>query len=100
MKRLRDAVLCTTMWSKLRGLMFSPKRALVFVFDRDERVPLHMWFVFFPIDVLYLDRQRRVVEIKKGLRPFAFYAPRNKARYVVEIPGKTTVKVGDVVTFK
>lgn len=97
---LGGAILCRSGWSKFRGLMFSRKHTLVFVFEKDRLVQLHMLFVFFPIDVLYLDNNQRVIEVKNDLRPFTFYSPKNKARYVVEIPERTGIKVGDVVSFK
>ncbi|MBI4145192.1 DUF192 domain-containing protein [Candidatus Woesearchaeota archaeon] len=96
---LEGAILCRSGWSKFRGLMLSRRRTLVFAFDRDEHVPLHMLFVFFPIDVLYLDGEKRVVEVKRNFRPFTFYSPKNKARYVVEIPERTDIKVGDSISW-
>jgi uncharacterized membrane protein (UPF0127 family) len=96
---LADAIVCSSAWSKARGLMFSPKRTLVFAFDADAHVPLHMWFVFFPIDVAYLDADRNVIELKKDFKPFAFYTPQHKARYVIEIPKRTELKIGDTMSW-
>ncbi len=64
----RQVVLCDTFWRKLKGLMF--KRALpadcayVFVYERESvaDVSIHMFFVPFSIAVIWLDRERRVVE--------------------------------------
>ncbi len=95
--RLKNAVVCRSLLSQVRGLMFSPKKTLVFAFKEDEHVPLHMWFVFFPIDVLYLNKDRKVIEVKKNFSPFAMYSPKVKARYVVEIPKRTSIKVGDTL---
>lgn len=96
---------CTSLFSKATGLMFSRKkeRALVFDFKRRQLVPLHMLFVFYPIDVLFLDEKKRVVEIKQNFRPFAFYTPHKRARYVVEILAglvkKSKTKLGDKIQF-
>ena len=62
--------------SKAIGLMFSKKITnigYVFDFNKERRVDLHMFFVFFPIDVLFLDKNKRVVEIKENLTPFSIY---------------------------
>jgi uncharacterized protein len=93
----KDYDLCTSMWQKARGLMFSPKRSLVMVFKRPERVPLHMLFVFFPIDVIYLDSHKRVTELKMDFRPFTFHDPIRKASYVIEVPSPAgkICRVGD-----
>jgi uncharacterized protein len=97
----KDFKICNSLWSKAKGLMFCRKRSLVMVFDRDELVPLHMLFVFFPIDVLYLDSSRKVLEIKKGFRPFTFHTPKKRARYVVEIPSPSggISEEGDKIAF-
>ncbi len=78
--------------------MFSRRndsKALVFELKKAKKVPLHMFFVFYPIDVLYLDEvkgnkknkngNKRIVEIKENFKPFTFYFPKKKAKYVVEL---------------
>ena len=81
-------ILCDTFFSKFRGLMFTRKaeQALVFRFAKEQKTPLHMFFVFYPIDVVYLNSDRIIVELKPYLRPFSLYFPKNKARYVLELP--------------
>ena len=88
--------LCKTWFSKVRGLMFSRKKNLMFVFEKEKLIPLHMWFVFFPIDVLFLDKGKKIVEIKRNLRPFSLYWPKNKAKYVVELAEKNYYKIGQI----
>jgi uncharacterized protein len=51
-----------------------------------------MVFVFYPIDVLFLDKNKVVVEVKDNFRPFSFYTPKNKAMYVIELPAGTIKK--------
>lgn len=62
-----------------------------------------MLFVFFPIDVLFLDKERKVVELKEDFLPFRFYFPAKKAQYIIEAP-RTTIagsktSIGDIITF-
>ena len=90
------------MWGKARGLMFSKKRNLMFVFDKEQRISLHMWFVFFPIDVYFLDKNKKVIEIKKNFKPFTFYKSKKKAKYVVEIADSIAdkeYKIGEKIYF-
>ena len=57
-----------------------------------------MFFVFFPIDILFLDKNKKIIEIKKNFRPFSFYKSREKAKYVVEIAEENNykaIKIGD-----
>lgn len=89
---------------KAKGLMFSPPKTLVFEFRKEKKVPLHMLFVFFAIDVIYLDKRNKVVELKKGLRPFSFYTPQKKAKSVIELQQgtieKSGTRAGDVIKFE
>jgi uncharacterized membrane protein (UPF0127 family) len=100
-------VFCRTVTSQMRGLMFArkdPDRALIMVFAKEMKVPLHMMFVFFPIDILYLDSGKRMVELFEEARPFISHiSPKHKARYVIELPAgaikKNRLKVGDRLSF-
>ncbi|MCB9362511.1 DUF192 domain-containing protein [Candidatus Woesearchaeota archaeon] len=96
----KDLRVCTSLWSKATGLMFArAPRTLVFVMPSPQIVPLHMFFVHFPIDVLFLDDKKKVVEIKYDFRPYTIYTPKNRAKYIVEIPQGTadSCQVGDTL---
>jgi uncharacterized protein len=103
----KEVLLCASLCSQMRGLMFSRRidgKALVMVFGRERIVALHMLFVFFPIDIVFLDRSRKVVELVRGAKPFiSQIVPKNKALYVIELPagviGKSRTAVGDRLAF-
>ena len=98
----KNEKICSSIISKTIGLMFSPrKKSLVFVFNKEQKVPLHMFFVFFPIDVLFLDSNKKVVELKRNFKPFRLYNPTKKARYVIELPSglDKITKIGDKLSF-
>lgn len=91
-------------FKKFKGLMFERKKnfnyALVFEFEGEQkmRASIHMMFVFFPIDAIYLNKGKKVVDIKLGLKPFTLnYTPKGKARYLIELPKGTAneIKLGD-----
>lgn len=95
---------CDSLFSKATGLMFRKKledSAMLFLFKEDRIVGLHMLFVFQSIDVLWLDKNKKIVELKENFKPFTTYIPKNVARYVVELPyGKikeTKTKIGDII---
>ncbi len=77
--------------------MFSKKKDLVFIFNKEKRVALHMFFVFFSIDVIYLDKHKKIVEIKESFQPFSCYMPKHKAQYVVELSQETVKKTNTQV---
>src|SRR3989338_7292378 len=79
------ALCCTSLWRKASGLMFSSQKDLIFIEQKEKIIPLHMFFVFYPIDVVHLDGNKKIVEIKEHFLPFTFYTPKKKAQYVLEL---------------
>lgn len=92
-------------FSKGFGLMFRTKvnKPLIFPFKEEKIISLHMLFVFTSIDILYIDKNKKIVEIKENFKPFTFYTPKNKSKYVIELAQGTvknnSIKVGQVVSF-
>jgi uncharacterized protein len=86
----RDVTRCDTFLRKGRGLMFrrplNEGEAYLFVEGRESvsLTSIHMLFVFFPIGVIWLDNDWRVVDFRLA-RPFRpYYAASRPARYFVE----------------
>ncbi len=102
-----EVKICSSLFSRAKGLMFSKKnedKALVFIFSREARPEFHMLFVFFPIDMLFLDSKKKVVEIKHDIKPFTLsIKPLNKIKYVIELPAGVLIKsgtqLGDIIFF-
>jgi uncharacterized membrane protein (UPF0127 family) len=83
------------MRSKLRGLMFSKKKNLLFIFDKPRYVNLHMLFVFFSVDALFLDDHLKIIDIIH-MKPFRVgYKSKYKARFILEMAEEHWFKVGD-----
>lgn len=98
--KLSNLKICNSIFSQARGLMFSPKRNLVMVFPKEKKVSLHMFFVFYPIDVYVLDRNKRVIEFKRDFQPFTFWHSRRAGQYVVELAkNRTPVKLNEKIKF-
>ena len=99
---VKNHVVCKSIWSKARGLMFSRSKkdfGMVFLFDKEKKYSLHMCFVFYPIDVLFLDKDMKVVEKKENFLPFTFFFPKKKASTIIELPdgsGKE-IKISDKI---
>lgn len=94
-------------FTRLRGLTFRRRlgddEGLLLVGHRESRADaaIHMFFVFFPIGVVWLDRQNCVVD-KVIARPFRpFYAPRGPAIGVLECQPRVVeqVEIGDQIRF-
>lgn len=94
-------LLCESPLSKFIGLMFSKQKTLIFKFDKEKLIALHMFFVFYPIDILFLNKNKTVVDKKENFRPFTFYKSKKKAMYAIELPAikKTNTEIGDKIEF-
>ena len=69
-----------------------------------DRAPsVHMFFMRFSIDVVFLDRDRRVVRVVERLRPWRIASAR-RAAAALELPAGAAaaagVNVGDVLVFE
>ena len=108
-KKIHVTKFCYTPLSKLQGLMFAKSlqanQSFVLV-NKSESIhnaSIHMFFVFFPIDVIWLDKNYTVVDIKRNIKPFTFLLrPRKPAQYIVEVKANTTkgIKVNDTINLK
>ena len=101
---IKETKLCRSVFCKAFGFMFrfkKPESALIFIFNKERKADLHMLFVFFPIDVLFLGKNKKVVDIKKDFKPFSYYPPKAKAQFVVEVPVGLLKKtsLGDKIEF-
>ncbi len=91
---------CTTFFSQSLGLMFRRKQNLVMIFPQERKISLHMWFVFYPIDVLIVGEDMRIKEIKRNLKPFTFWNAKEKGKYVVELGfPHTQLEIGERLQF-
>lgn len=95
-------------WGRLKGLMFERKEnfdyGLVFESNEETRMgsSIHMMFVFFPIDAVYLDSGKKVVDVARSLTPFTLnYTPKKKAKYLIELPaGKAkSIEEGNILSW-
>jgi hypothetical protein len=69
---------------KIKGLMFSKRKNVLFVFGREQKIGIHMLFVFFKIIVIWLDPKKRITKIKV-MRPFVSVSEA-RGKYVLETP--------------
>lgn len=84
---LKDVGLMNTISKQAKGLMFSKKsKTLLFNFKKEKNIALHMCFVFFPIDLVFVSSDWEVVELKRDFKQWTFYTSRAKAKYVIEMP--------------
>jgi uncharacterized membrane protein (UPF0127 family) len=95
-----------THFEQANGLMFTKKKSdfgLLFVLGKEKKCPMTMLFVFYPIDIIWVNAKKVVVDCTRA-GPFAPHIPhKGLAAYVVEVPVGTIKKAkitpGDVLDF-
>ncbi len=55
---------------------------------------IHMFFMRFPIDALYVDRDGRVLRVCRNLRPWRVGPFVRRSQYVLELPAGTAERTG------
>jgi uncharacterized membrane protein (UPF0127 family) len=98
---------CSSYWCHLKGLQFvlrlPENEGILFVTDHEGRLhtTIHMFFMFFSIGVIWLDKSGVVVDMQlaKPWRPA--YAPNSPAQYFLEANRSilNRVQVGDRLRF-
>ncbi len=103
-----DPLVANSFFTRLRGLMFRARfpRTMLFYFPGTsiKRNSIHALFVFFEFDAVYLDEERRVVDIYERVRPFTLYIePKKPSAYLLELERgavkKLGVSIGDEMEF-
>jgi|SRR3989344_1188126 len=88
---------------KIKGLMFSKKLKNNQCLILNNSSDIHMLFVFQIIDVVWLDKNKIVIDKKENVKPFnSLIRPKRKAYYVLELPlGKAKLfKLGNKIDFR
>lgn len=93
---------CNSFLSRLKGLMFTRKleddEALILVSKEESliRSAIHTLFVFYPINVLWLDKDFNVVDKRLNIRPFTMsIIPKKAAKYIIEFNGNKVIDLND-----
>lgn len=103
-----DVDFACNMLKQAKGLMFSKRipddYALIFVMKKSQRVSLHMLFVNYPIDVIFLDDKKKVIKVSSMKAWTGTSSCKDRVKYIIETGyGKSErlgIKEGDVLKFE
>lgn len=88
-----------TMWQRLRGLMGKMKLAYDEGLWVRPSTGVHTIGLSFPVDVIYLDEQLRVVHLEEHMRAYSFAPVKTRAKSVLELPAhaiySSQTQIGD-----
>lgn len=92
------------------GLMYrssmEPDQGMLFIFEEAEMRSFYMKNTEIPLDIIFINENKRIVSIQKNAQPFNQTGLSSKfpAKYVLEVnAGKAdewALKVGDVITYR
>jgi uncharacterized protein len=96
----QSAELRDTFFGRFRGLMLSRRKDIILAGKKDSTLDstIHMMYMLYPIDVIWVNAAMEVVDVKMAVPPFNplrlktwnMHGPKAPAKYVIEIA------VGDV----
>jgi uncharacterized membrane protein (UPF0127 family) len=91
----RTVELSRTILSQALGLMFRKNipsdYSMIFIMEKPSSVGIHMLFVFFSIDVIFLDEEKRIKGLS-SLKPWLGFKTMKNVRYVIEMKAGTIEK--------
>ena len=81
-------------FKRLKGLMFRKDQLVeegLWIIPCNS---IHMCFMNFEIDAVFLNKEGRIVKMVEALKPWRFVKPVRDAYSVVELPSGTVTKLG------
>ncbi|NLK87886.1 MAG: DUF192 domain-containing protein [Clostridiaceae bacterium] len=89
--------LAASFFSRLKGLQFRrelPKGTGLLITPCDS---IHMFFMRFPIDAIFIDSNNRIVYIEHNIKPWRISRVVKDARSVLELPSGTALSTGSEI---
>jgi hypothetical protein len=82
------------------GLMFRKGENALLEFRKEGKYGIWMLFMRYPLDLIFLDKNKKVIEIIKNVPPISFnpktwktYYPKKKCKYVLELDARKRIRI-------
>ncbi len=110
----RDIEIARTIFQKAKGLMgrkdLPDDYGMLFDLGKDKKEGFWMFFMKIPIDIIFINSKKEIVDIKHCAKPLSIdpgtwkiYYPENPARWVLEMNAgsmkRLKTKIGDKLEF-
>lgn len=107
-----NAEIADTSLTQAKGLMgrksLAENEGMLFLFDTEDYYGFWMFNMSIPIDIIFMDKNKIVVDILQNAQPCGLscesYAPKEKAMYALEVKANFTerhgVKIGSKIDFR
>lgn len=92
-----SALIADSSTKRMIGLMhrksLDNNQGMLFTFDAEAKHAVWMRNMNFPIDIMWLDKNKNIIDIKTDLKParfleFTTYEPKSDAKYAIELPAR------------
>ena len=98
-----NCTVADTFFTRLKGLLGTPSlntgEGLLLVGEKS----IHTFFMAFPIDVIYIDREKTVIKLNRNLVPNRIGKHISQSAYILEVPtgtiDRTRTATGDQLRF-
>ncbi len=100
-KTFRVVLLCNTLESRTNGLQgfrkLNKNEAALFVFDKLEEVTFWMGSVAYPIDIIFVGPNKKIIKVYRNRQPGSqdLYSSISKTKWVIETAAGSGIKAGD-----
>lgn len=99
-----EALWAKSFWTRLRGLLGRPEPQPGQGLILDPCKSVHMWGMRYSLDVLFSDKDDRVISVEEELSPWRVSRHVKEATRVVELPvgtiRSTGTEIGDQLLFR
>ncbi|WP_413854313.1 DUF192 domain-containing protein [Candidatus Ruminimicrobium bovinum] len=83
----KNIYVAESFWDRLKGLMFISEQKAFSLLIKDCN-SVHTCFMNFPITIICLNKEMKVIKIIKNIKPFKFIFPLKNVKHIIEIPEK------------
>ncbi|MBW6451780.1 MAG: DUF192 domain-containing protein [DPANN group archaeon] len=98
------------MLKKVIGLMFRKSGRMLFKFNREGSYGIWMPFMHMSLDLIFIDKDKKIVDIKEDVKPITIflknlkiYYPQKKSKYILEIEkglsNTKNLEIDDILEF-
>jgi uncharacterized membrane protein (UPF0127 family) len=84
-----------TFYQRFVGFMFKKESDYALLLKNCKSI--HTFFMRFDLDIIYLDKENKVIQIIKQLKPFNIILPINNACSILEIPSNIIGNIGFLI---
>ncbi len=92
---------CNSFWEKTKGLLGKNKPEAIYF---ETRWGIHTFGMQFPIDVIILNKQNKIVAMKKNMKPNRIFVWNPRYKKVIEVPEgiikKKSLELNEVITLQ